>query len=70
MQTTTTDKLGRMYWEDDANGRSIMPTGALKVEGGVLYQEATIIIHRGPGQGMKKEWIPADPRIAEAIRSS
>lgn len=65
---TVSPKLGRMYWEENANGQSVMPTGALKVIGGQLYQEATVITHKGGSQGMTTEWFPADPKIAEAIR--
>jgi hypothetical protein len=57
----------------DTNSRSVLPTGALRLEGGQLLQEATVITHRGPGMGVQTGvWLPVPEgdALLAAIRDS
>lgn len=53
--------------------KSILPTGSLKFEGGVLYIEAKILTHdksEGNEPGFSTEWIPAPPEFVDLIKKS
>lgn len=58
----------------DHNSRTVLPTGALKLEGGVLYQQANMIVHResaGEPVGFRTGvWIPVPDALVAAIRNS
>lgn len=67
--SVTTPALRR--FEAYRDGReSVLPTGRLKVENGVLFQEAEVITHNGPDVGVRHVWFPVDPTIADALRQS
>jgi hypothetical protein len=53
--------------------KSILPTGSLKLENGVLYQEASVFVHvatQTEPVGLTREWFPVKGSLVEQIRSS
>ena len=52
---------------------SILPTGSLKFEEGVLYQEVLLFMHKPTPEkdlGMYREWVAVPEEFTNAIKAS
>ena len=71
LSSTTSPIISAELSEVNGLTQSTLPTGRIKLEGGMLYQEALVIVHKSTksqSAGLHYEWIPFPAAIMERIR--